>query len=141
MAQSDCTLRLRFLPLVLGGITCLLSSEKPARAAGCHIPDRPVLARTLSWERWLKNSAAFDRGNVRPAPPALAPLPCHGETPTTPGIGITIVAGEPAAITILFPPVAGERLAVDSGEASPERIAPRLERPPRRFCPFTSPAG
>jgi hypothetical protein len=141
VAQSVCTLHLRLLTLVLGGITCLLASAQPAYATGCHLPDRPVLARTLSWERWLRTGPGFGRGDARPAPPALAPLPCQGETPTTPGIGVTVVADQPAAPTFISPPLARESLPVDSAGASPHWLALRVDRPPRRLSPFQSHAG
>src|SRR4051794_1393106 len=42
----------RLLMLSLAGAVCLMLGSRSANATGCHIPDRPVLAHTFSWERW-----------------------------------------------------------------------------------------
>jgi hypothetical protein len=130
VVQSGCMFRHRLLMLGLAEMILVLSGTPEASAAGCHGPDRPVLARSLAWESWLGvgNSPAA----VRAAPPVLVPLPCHGETPSTPDGGVSLP--NPAAIAAMtfFPPVPRERMTLQSGDASPRLIASRLERPPRR---------
>jgi len=57
----------------------LLWGTQAAQAAGCHVPDRPVLQSSLSWD----HDQVFDL-TPRPvalAPPVLAHPPCQGETP------------------------------------------------------------
>ena len=65
--------------LLLAAVICQLGGARTARAAGCHVADRPSLALTPSWERDL----AINLGNAPPvlAPPVLTHPPCQGEVP------------------------------------------------------------
>src|SRR5437762_5697683 len=65
--------------LVSAGILCLWAATRPARAAGCHVPDRPVLGTTLSWEQEGRVELCFPRAAL--APPVLSHPPCPGEVP------------------------------------------------------------
>ena len=60
---------------------CLLCIATESNAAGCHVPDRPVLGGNLSWEGKLSR-------DLNAAPPALAPPiltqpPCEAEPETS----------------------------------------------------------
>ena len=78
---------------------CLLSCAGTARAAGCHVPERPVLAQTLSWDRWQKAHETHASHGVMPASPAVVPLPCQGEIPTLPSVASVPMAAAPTPAT------------------------------------------
>jgi hypothetical protein len=122
----------RVLMLTLPATACLLVGVSPARATGCHVPERPVLAHTLSWERWQRDGSA--PAGVRPSPiaPALHPLPCQGEIPAPPSLAAASSAPALAAVPGLEPPAARvERVTIDPPARIPPPFASRLDRPPR----------
>jgi hypothetical protein len=103
----------------------------PARAAGCHVPERPVLATPLSWERQQRLAAWELTDDVPMAPRVLTRVPCPDEVPQVPVV--TTTTGEtalPLRRPIPPPPMVA---SLQTGE----RIAPteprpfRLDRPPR----------
>jgi hypothetical protein len=102
----------------------------PAQAAGCHVPERPVLDSPLSWGRHGHRAAWELTDEVPTAPRVLTRVPCPGEVPQAPAV--TIVAIGPAlplGVRIAPPPTGllptGERIA-------PMEPRPfRLDRPPR----------
>ena len=112
---------------------CLLCNATDSRAAGCHVPDRPVLGGKLSWESNLSR----DLNGAAPAlaPPVLTHPPCEGESPT-----LLESAGEaPAAdwrpqIDLDSP---GRSTPVICRSPAHRRQPPgiRLDRPPRLIEP------
>jgi hypothetical protein len=104
---------------------------RPARAAGCHAPERPVLAAPLWWERDHRLEARAMTGARPSAPPVLTTIPCPGEVPHLP-VAPTASLG-PALL------VAAEIAPTIRRESLPAlhdlmRIEPhpfRLDRPPR----------
>lgn len=116
--------------LALALFVWLSSPTTPARAAGCHVPERPVLVTHSSHQG--DHSAAWDLSGDRPlAPPVLTKVPCPGEIPQAP---VVTTINAHVALTdaaILTPPIGGESLP---GAAACTRIQPppsRLDRPPR----------
>jgi hypothetical protein len=65
--------------LMVAGTFHMLVGAKPVGAAGCHVPDRPVLGTRLSWEI----DSDLDVKGTREAqpPPVLTHPPCPGEVP------------------------------------------------------------
>ena len=120
------------LILALTGTLFLVTGPRTAQATGCHVPERPVLARSLSWERWQQ--AGFSPANrlIVPAPPVIVPVPCQGETPTLQSFASGLVSAESAPGAILEEPASGEHVAFESLSEVPSPIASRLDRPPRR---------
>ena len=82
MTQSGRKLENHLLILALTGTLFLVTGSRTAQATGCHVPERPVLARSLSWERWQQAGYSPADPLLAPAPPAILPVPCQGETPT-----------------------------------------------------------
>jgi hypothetical protein len=120
------------LILALTGTLFLVTGQRTAQATGCHVPERPVLARSLSWERWQQ--AGFSPANrlIVPAPPAIVPVPCQGETATLQWFASGLVSADFAPGRVLEEPASGERVAFESPSQLPFPIASRLDRPPRR---------
>jgi hypothetical protein len=106
-----------------------LAPASDSRAAGCHVPDRSVLASKLSWE----NELAVDLHTALAvqAPPVLTHPPCQGEVPRSMGW-----AGGPSAaapqhwIGIDSPDHCG---SIPTGPTTeqPQSFGARLDRPPR----------
>jgi hypothetical protein len=65
----------RVIALALVGVTGMLADARPAQAMGCHVPDRPVLAMTISLQ-------TPDVASILPPSRArLTRLPCSQEIP------------------------------------------------------------
>ena len=115
--------------LLLTGILCSTAAIRPARASGCHVPDRPVLGTGLSWER--EPGGDLDSPAAALAPPVLTHLPCPGEVPhllnptTVPSALACLAAGglDLRELSEVLP--TGDLL----GHLQPQ--AGRLDRPPR----------
>ncbi len=69
----------RGLVFVVTALSCLLAITGDSRAGGCHVPERPVLAQTLSWE----NELVVDSIPRRPfwLPPFLFIRLARGKSP------------------------------------------------------------
>jgi hypothetical protein len=74
------------LLLVLAISACigLVCGGRSACAAGCHVPDRPVLGSSLSWEE--DSDLQLKSVLVVSAPPVLTHPPCSGEVPHLAGV-------------------------------------------------------
>jgi len=99
------------------------------QAAGCHVPDRPVLQSRLSWD----HDQAFD-SSARPvalAPPILAHPPCQGEIPHVPGSSNFSVDVACLERTGVDPPGRCDLVAMHSPAEHRQPPALRLDRPPR----------
>ena len=131
MAQSGRKLENHLMILALTGTLFLVTGQQPAKATGCHVPERPVLARTLSWERWQEAGYSHADPRLAPAPPAILPMPCQGETPTLPLFASGPVGADFVPDVVFEPSAAGEGVAYDSPLRRPFPIASRLDRPPR----------
>jgi hypothetical protein len=131
VTQSGRKLENHLLILALTGTLMLVTGPRTAHATGCHVPERPVLARSLSWERWQK--AGFSPANplVVPAPPAFLPVPCQGETPTLQSFASVLVSADFAPGKVIEEPALGEHVACESPSQVPSPFASRLDRPPR----------
>ncbi|WP_165245314.1 hypothetical protein [Paludisphaera soli] len=103
-----------------------VSAGSESRAAGCHVPERPVLSRTTSWDAWANADPA---GLAAPA--ALRPLPCEGETPYRAGLDAPAVPA--AATTPAAPesPPASSSLRPADAPVAPRLASTPLDRPPR----------
>jgi hypothetical protein len=121
----------RLVLLALAMIVSVPLGDSSARAAGCHVPDRPVLGMPLSWER----DQRFESGMIpdHRAPLALTHVPCSGEVPhvldsTQGAIGPAhVVPGGVAPMTDSLPVLCpDERDSLDPP-------ASRLDRPPRSW--------
>jgi hypothetical protein len=68
-----------FRIFVLSASLGLVCGVRPLRAAGCHVPDRPVLGSSLAWEQ----DADLQPPTVStsPVPLVLKHPPCSGEVP------------------------------------------------------------
>ncbi len=101
---------------------------RPARAAGCHVPDRPVLgagfqSRLSAWE--LADS-------VQVAPPIVKRLPCPGEVPHATVVVVLPIAADHAAMTEDEPSLPCRSIVNGDDAEMPPPRASRLDRPPRR---------
>jgi hypothetical protein len=115
--------------LVLTGAMSVAAWASPARAAGCHVPERPVLSRSLSWELWSLGTAS--PGAAKAAPPAVRRLPCEGETPAQGSPATTFLEPACLASDLVVPVPEIEPLARKTPPTPPAPISPRLDRPPR----------
>jgi hypothetical protein len=101
----------------------------PARAAGCHAPERPILGTRRAWgsDRHVEAWAVAD---ALP-PPILKRVPCSGELPQVPSAphetmdGARLLPVEIEAVTRTESLDHGDDLAV----RTPHPL--RLDRPPR----------
>ncbi len=105
------------------------TSGREARAAGCHVPDRPRLQSRFSWESEL----IID---TRPAESPSAPLflsrtPCDRADAHQPQV--SRLSTPPACFEwrVASDAQECERLPVATDRRRPTRIAHRLHRPPR----------
>jgi hypothetical protein len=115
--------------LVLSGALCLLGGLKPARAAGCHVPDVAVLQSRFSWER----DQSLDRNAllVVHAPPILTHPPCQGEDPHLPDSSSVTSPAVLLACTHFDPSVMSGCLAILPQRLHCQPVVIRLNRPPR----------
>ncbi len=117
--------------LLAPALVVWLWSAMPAQAAGCHVPERPVLATPLSWERDGRTAAwaMTDDGPV--APHVLTRVPCPGEVPQVP-VMTTVNAGQAILAPVEIAPSIGcESLVAVVNLATITPHFSRLDRPPR----------
>jgi len=115
--------------LVWTGILCSTATIRPARASGCHVPDRPVLGTRLSWEQ--EPDADLDSPAAALAPPVLTHLPCPGEVPQL--LNPPTPPSAPACLAVagLDLPELSEIFRTGELLGHPQPRAARLDRPPR----------
>jgi len=138
--RSGPRFKICLLALFATGIAGLIAGPQPAHATGCHVTDRPVLARSLSWLRWQRTGGSLTQPAV-PAPPVLLPMPCPGEIPTHPSFSTRIMEPLFTTESRLDPRSPSERLVVSSVTASGLYIDTRLDRPPRHDSAWLSNAS
>jgi hypothetical protein len=104
---------------------------RPARAAGCHLPERPVLVAPLSWGRDGLLEAWAITEEVPLAPPVLTRVPCPGEVPQVPVV--TLLGASQAILpTVETAPAIRRESVLAAAEIGPVEPHPfRLDRPPR----------
>ena len=141
MTQSGRKLENHLLILALTGTLFLVAGPRTAQATGCHVPERPVLARSLSWERWQQGGYSPADPLVAPAPTAILPVPCQGETPTLQSFASGLVSADLAPGRVLEEPVSGEHAACEAPSLVPSPIASRLDRPPPQRFPLSIDPG
>jgi hypothetical protein len=115
--------------LALAMLAWLVSplGDRPARAMGCHLIDRPALGidppgHVAAWE-------LLDR--VDDAPPVLTRVPCPGESPQAP-IVVTVANGAACPTTATVTPRGPSGLLPSAErQAGIEPPPTRLDRPPR----------
>ena len=133
MTQSGCKLENHLLILALTGILFLVTGPPTAQATGCHVPERPVLARSLSWE--VGQQPGFSRFYPRaaPAPAVIVPVPCQGETPTLQSFvsGLASADFAPGRYVGKLEP-SGRHADCEAPALDPTPRSSRLDRPPRR---------
>jgi hypothetical protein len=100
----------------------------PARAAGCHVPERPILASPQSPERPGEQLAWELMSELPAPPPVLTRVPCPGEVPQI-TVG-TIAAMLLPVVGVQSPPPSGPFL-IAGRIASMRPHRSRLDRPPR----------
>ncbi len=115
--------------LIILGALSVLAAPRTSRA-GCHVADRPVLGRSLSWER--DQRMILEDNRTPEAPPIFTHPPCPGEVPYhfSPSI---------LTLDIATPDSRRREVAIHSEPLFDvdeiERPTPpgcRLDRPPRR---------
>ncbi len=133
MAETGHQFKSRIVLLALTGTMCLSLgiAPRPARAAGCHVPERPVLAHTLSWERLLHAGLTAAHRSAGVAPPAIIPLPCQGEVPTLPSTTSQLLVADRAACRMTPPPALSEPVFPEPPATALPSLSSRLDRPPR----------
>lgn len=114
---------------IASAILILVGGTRTGEAAGCHVTDRPVLAKSSPWESWLTGTP--DATDVGGEPIVVRPRPCQGEDPAPHGS-----QSEPSAAstcTNLDLPLAFHlpRREVDGRVLLPLSLVNPLERPPR----------
>jgi hypothetical protein len=111
------------------GILLLIIGAQPSYAAGCHVQDRPVLQRSLSWENLQQIDPQAPTRIL--APPVLTHVPCGSEVPFAPGSSAHPVV----AILIENSPLPLQSRSglpfdcTQTDHAQPPSL--RLDRPPR----------
>jgi hypothetical protein len=111
-------------------ILLVFASGSESRAAGCHVPERPVLSRTTSWDDWATADPA-DFAAAPPAPAALRPLPCEGETPHRGGLDAPPAPADATTPALPEPPPASSALRPADAPVAPRYAATPVDRPPR----------
>src|SRR5437763_663087 len=76
LSRSGLVLGARAVAVALFWAAGLASCARPARAGGCHAPERPVLGLTTLADEPVPGVPALDR-----APARFAPVPCSGGVP------------------------------------------------------------
>jgi hypothetical protein len=104
---------------------------RPAQAAGCHVPERPIVATPLSWERDDRLEAWAMTEDTPLAAPALTRVPCPGEIPHVPATSTLSIGPALLAAAESASPVRRESLLATDDIASIEPHPHRLDRPPR----------
>jgi hypothetical protein len=119
----------RGLIFLVTAASCLLAITGDSQAAGCHVPERPVLASKLSWENEL--AVDFHTAAAVQAPHVLTHPPCQGEVPRWLGS-----AGGPSAASwhhrvVIDSPSQLGSISADARAEHPRPSISRLDRPPR----------
>ena len=121
--------RCRWLAVSLLALLGAGASARPAAAAGCHAPDRPVLGLSMDWDAPLAGSMA-----ATPATAAFGRLPCSQHVPGAPQpapVDATLFgAAEPPLPAAAIPSHPFARVEAPLRARHESSVRPR---PPRRF--------
>ena len=122
----------RRVALAIAGLILAVSGRE-SRAGGCHVPERPALSRSTSWDDWATTApAAFAEPETPRAPAALRTPPCGGETPSRSGHDAPPAPPALEADALVAPaPSPDPRLRPGDAPASPRPAPAPLDRPPR----------
>jgi hypothetical protein len=124
----------RAVPVALLLAIGTLAAPRPARAMGCHAPERPALGVSFSWERTRPVVPPSIRQD-RPDPRAFVPSPCSGDVPGSSPREVPTLAAAPGESLSLEWPDEGRRMREENPPARPIPFVSRLDRPPR-FSPM-----
>jgi hypothetical protein len=130
--QSGSNLAIRLLLLVVTAVGLFLTGPRAATAAGCHVSERPAIARALTWDRLTAMSLLGDRHLPTSVLPAFVPPSCPGETPTLASSTTQILASPFQAEPSSRPLARGETILVPCVNPQPPPFPSQLLRPPRR---------
>jgi hypothetical protein len=108
---------------------CLLILPSYSRAAGCHTPDRPVIASTFAWET---DQSVVQTTRLIARPPAVLTHPhCGDEIPlgsnSTHLPTVAVLCNDSSFTSLDF----REPLIADPGSEHSQPPTIRLDRPPR----------
>lgn len=98
-------------------------------AAGCHVPDRPILQSRFAWD--YDQAPGLNPWTVAVAPPVLTHLPCQGEIPHVLDSFSFTVDAACLERTGADSPGQSDPLAMHSPGAHRQPPPLRLDRPPR----------
>ncbi|WP_068416075.1 hypothetical protein [Planctomyces sp. SH-PL62] len=116
----------------------LAVSARDSRAGGCHVPDRPILARSTSWDAWATTGPAI-LVEFPAAPAAFRPLPCEVETPSHSGRDVPPApSASTASLAIATPPAVGSPLRPAEEPIAPTFIATPPTVPPSLLTSVSS---
>ena len=113
---------------VLAAIAAL-GCAQTARASGCHVSERPVLALHSAWDINLTAEPVADSTPV--APPVLRHPPCEGDTARTVEALTSISAITTLDGIILGLPVQSGTVTVSAPSLHAGPPDARIDRPPR----------
>ena len=104
---------------------------RPVQAAGCHVPDRPVLGVNSTGQDDPHIAAWVWQAGGAVAPPALRRLPCPDQIPHVLMISMVTMDAAGLATVVIVPAVRYLSFrAIDAAEI-PDPRPFRLDRPPR----------
>jgi hypothetical protein len=130
--QSGSNLAVRLLLLVVTAVGLLLTGPRAATAAGCHVSERPAIARALTWDPLTAMSLLGDRHLPTAIRPAFVPPSCPGETPTLASSTTQSLASPVQAPSLSRLLARGETILVPCVNPQPPPFPSQLLRPPRR---------
>jgi hypothetical protein len=109
--------------------SCFLMIGRDSRAAGCHVPDRPMPTSKLPWELEL----ATDLATAPPVqvPPILTHPPCPGEVPRLLEPTGVFSAAQTHQRIGLDPAGLSQSVPVHDPSDRSQPPSNRLDRPPR----------
>jgi hypothetical protein len=130
VTRSGLKLGSRLVLIVLLGTIGTVAAPRPARAMGCHAPERPALGLSFSWER-TRSAELIPIRPDRPEPRAFVPLPCSGDVPGSFPRGLVSRVAATSVSFVLERVPAGQLVLEEPVPAPSIPVTSRLDRPPR----------